>query len=451
MLKKTRHFDDKFQTDIKSIAVYNHRIIGSYVIKEDGDYITDIDVNQFVYYNPGLFPIITRQITNSKYHNFLFLYVNCGYEKHVEVPWSIDERGSCSFSLLKSIQWAKNLQEKIYGEKITKYINNVLNGPKLYIANLIRIEEMLKEKFNLKWSLDDIKTRYKIVNGEKYDFIEMAKKKNPVIKYVYNYNNNFCQVDVGLVDKKYSYYRYSLYQYYVQDWYKIFKLYRWKVKESFRPEYKKISNKIENISVLRARLEILQRITKTIGKRFPNLELHWNNFKSLLKRNNLTYSQTLDKELKKNLDRALYKQFKLLYNNLPKKILHQMTFDLYRGMQAQIPRKREELLESTEECPFFAISVDNFHKIVSLGLKINYNITKLTECLLSVSEKFKMPLEDVINEMSINNNTYLEIEADTVKVYQKKELKYSENLSELKRLQLFTLFSQPLSNDQTDL
>jgi hypothetical protein len=244
MIIKTKEFDELLSKNIRKLYI-NKRfpfvLKGSYLIKENGEYIYDIDYTANVRYTKELFTKIIPSKLSKPDSSFIFGKFVCGVQEYYTPPWLID------FNLLtyhNAIVWIKFMIQQISDKKYKDQFIKVLNQDSLKLSDLKELEEIAYKIGGIHWSIEDMKKGEKIVGRKRYFLIDQVSLDVPVLEMIYMYQNDFCLVDIGLVDNDVKRPECKFCKFYCREWYKIAKSLRWKVLSSFQPEYLSVMREI---------------------------------------------------------------------------------------------------------------------------------------------------------------------------------------------------------------
>ena len=236
MITKSFLFDTEFKQNMSWLKLHTKNILymkGSYTRKPYGSIITDIDISSNVYYNDKLGEVVYNMIIRNtiKKSPFKFLFMVLGQLEKYDVPWTIDEDGSCDYNQEKVRLWLDKIEkDKILPPDKLTYIKNKLENEYIKISDLLDVEETIKPFQDITWSAIDIKNGFKVSNDKKYFLLEEIKKKIPILEFTYNYNNQYIPIDLALVDKKYKLpIKGKIKYYYSMNWYRILKSLTWKL------------------------------------------------------------------------------------------------------------------------------------------------------------------------------------------------------------------------------
>lgn len=462
MIIKTTNFDQQLNDDIKNLYINRKNpffIKGSYKIKPFNSYISDIDFQVSVYYNEGLLNRIYIILNYIKRTNkFFFIHINAGMYTEFKLPWKIDEDGGCKFKLKKTKKWFVDFKNKsLVPDNISKYIEDKLNKNYLRLRDLIDIENVLLPYSQIIWKQEDIRKGYKEVRNNRYILLDIMKTETPVLEFVYHYKdeeqNGFCLIDIGLVDKKYkSEPTQKMYKYYTEDWYKILKTYRWKLKEEEKQEYFDVMKNIELLIALKYQVEMLIKLKYYTILTQDNINIITRNLVKHLKSNGIVYNNDNDakNELENKINKYLEKYVE--YFRIKLKSEYQTEYLLWynRGLESQIPTTIEELKLRKKrgiECPFFILDWDAYKIVSELSLRILFNVETMIDCFLQVSKEMDKSINEIIETVGKNNLSLNILEKEKIILYDDNnkigEYLYSEFI--LKKLQTYVLIFKELN------
>ena len=268
MIIKTPEFAKKFNRDLSWIVINKNRPLkfkGSYILKNYGDIITDIDIDCMVKFNNKLLNILVNIInkTQNPQNPFTFLQLNLGYYKEFRFPWIIDNRGGCQYNLDKTREWYENLKKNnLLPLEVINSLHKQLFEDKLNLKILLGIEKQLYSYSKIIWNVNDILRGYKIFKGTSYFLLDELKNENFILEYLYKYNNNYVSVDFALRDKdiKIDSIKKVMNSFYTQDLYQILKKFKWKLKDNDRIEFVGTLKKFELLIALIYQVNIIFKI-----------------------------------------------------------------------------------------------------------------------------------------------------------------------------------------------
>lgn len=393
---------------------------GSYFFKPDGSFVTDIDYTANVKYNDGLINVINVIIDKVKrYNNFIFINFSCGVYKDFILPWKI-KGTSCEFNYDKTIEWYNNIKTKnILSVETQKFIEDILFKDNLSIKELIEIDKELEKYYDIKWYTEDLKRGYivdKYDNVTRYDFLETLKTNVGVVKFLFIYyqedgGKDYIPIDLGLVDDLYFQNKELITSFYIEDWYKIFKGYKWIIDERYKEEYIKSFVKLDYQNSLLNRLKMLKRIKQSnllTDRDFKILEQkiikETKDPRSGLdqKINNISAVISI---LSKNIIKNLKEDVLFFKDKLTQKdeiIKQNMFYD--RVMYANIPIQIEELKQRTEKginCPFYQIDGIEYDFLYKASLDFLLNPIEVINCFIQIANEHNIQIKNIINTEKI--------------------------------------------------
>lgn len=373
MIKKTEEFDIKLHNDFFWININRNKSLkvkGSYKIKKNGDILSDIDIQCNVYFNEKLLQILYNVINKNKSKNspFTFIHLIVGKYKEFILPWILDNEGECYYNVEKTKDWVSTIKkEKLVPELIIKYIEEKLFSSNITISNLIDIEYKLYLYSDILWEQTDILKGYKDVRGIRYNLLDEIKTEIPVMEFIYKYENEYINIDFALFDHNFIIIpENKLYPYYTNNFYKIMKVFRWKLKPEYKEEYFLTMKKSEELISIKYQIDTIQNIllhnSKRYGQNKINMDLLLNKMYNNLYINLINIgiekkSLSLD-EISDELDEKINVIFKdNIYYYLDKLINKEDSIQIIKkiliGKKAQKPISQQQLLESKNSCPFF--------------------------------------------------------------------------------------------------
>jgi len=272
MITKSLEFDEKLKCDLQWVNINKNKepkMKGSYKIKENGDILSDIDIEINVYFNQNLLKIIHNIIIKNKNNSSPFTFIHLIVGKYIEfkLPWILDNEGGIYYDQEKTKQWFFNIKELV-PVKLSDCIEKKIFSSEISIKELIDIENSLFEYSNILWEQNDILKGYKYVRGILYNLLDEMKLEIPVMEYVYCYNNQYINVDVALYDRRYKVEPYGkMYKYYTNNSYKIMKIFRWKIDPLYKEEYFDTMKKVEVFVSLKYQINTIEKILLHHSKR----------------------------------------------------------------------------------------------------------------------------------------------------------------------------------------
>jgi len=453
MIIKTEEFMKKLGDDLHWITINRNLPFmwkGSLKLKDYGDVITDADFQTCVYYNRNLLEIVSSVLRKNRSSNSPFTFINMSVGRYIgyEVPWSIDDRGGCQFDPERAKRWFKWFRSQNSVSFVTlKYIEPKLRGD-MTIKDLIDIENALHPYAEIIWSEEDIRRGFVIRNGIKYFLLQEMKTETPVLEYLYEYQNSYVGIDVGLVDKNYKVPPVgAMYRFYIQNWYKVLKSMRWKLEDRYSGEYFTEMNKINTLSALKYQVELILKIQK--GNILPR-----NQFVRL-------YNQTLDELKKVGIElsgRGLMQVSHLLYERINEELKSNVMYfaerlvdentrskiilRLKRGAAAQIPSSQEKMRKRHAngiQCPFFPTDMEEYEKLLELSQRIDMNPDHVVNCFSEAAIKLGKQVHEIVNEIVKDNGLSVREEGDDIVLYHQNAVKGRYALGDKSKLQAYVL------------
>ena len=394
MIIKTPSFNDNLLSDFKQLSINKDSPImihGSYKIKDNGSYITDIDIQTNVRYNQTLINILVYKIERSS--SFIFIYMNFGIKKEFILPWKIYNNGDCDYDPDKVKTWYKTFKNKrLVPVDINTFIENKLFSDTISIRNLIDVENKLHNYSEIHWSLNDIKRGYITILNTKYVLLEMMKNDPPVVvlEFLYKTDNDFCLVDYALVDNKYKFrIEDEMYKYYTQDWYKIMKLFRWKIKRKYQPEYFEIMKKLDHILAIESRINLLEKVYKyklTTKEEFINIE---NEVQEHLLKLNIKFDTEIRRKINNKVNNYLEKYIDHFKSKLNDNFADEFSLRFQRGLDSQLLLSKEIIslrFRYGIKCPFFLLDMNDYKQFFEISKKFSLSFKTVVDCFIKISD-----------------------------------------------------------------
>ena len=275
MIIKNIEFDKQLYYDLQWININKNKplkIKGSYIVKKYGDILSDIDIQANIYFTPSLLKVLYNIIKKNSCDRspFTFIHLIVGKYKEFNLPWKIDNDCEYYYNIEKTKQWFLSLQrQQLVPILLLKFIYIKLFSTKIKISNLIDVEKALYIYSGILWEKQDILNGYKYVRGIRYILLEEMKYETPVIEYLYSYKDTYINIDFALVDRMFiSTPTDKSYAYYTNDFYKIMKTFRWKLKPQYKQEYLNTMKKVEVFIAIKYKINTIQTILSHHSKRY---------------------------------------------------------------------------------------------------------------------------------------------------------------------------------------
>lgn len=449
MLIKTREFDEAFKKDSKQIAINQRpfREMGSYKVKKFGEPITDIDLTAIVHFDEKLLQIISRVIRRTTEGNkFLFIHMSCGTRIEFELPWTIDNNGGCQFNLEKAYSWYNSFSaQKLVPVQILEYIRKKLFRKYLSIRDLIDIEKVLHPYGEIIWLEQDIQKGSQTINGVVYNLLDIMKTETPVLEYIYRYNNEIVAIDVGLLDFKNRSSANWLYSYYTDDWYRILKTYRWKLKEKYKSEYFKVMAKITHLIIIKYQLELYKKLRKYHKALADNL---LKDIQTNLRTAKLEYKKGMDLRIYKMINNYLSKYVNYFYERLDEKHKDELFIYNKRGFEGQIYSSTDLIKEREQRgatCPFFSTDINEYQQLVKLSSRIMIDVDTVVDCVVKTATNMNISIKNVISELGQNTLSLAE-DGENIILYDRGVIVKKYTMDNKKILQTAVLVKRAMAN-----
>jgi hypothetical protein len=460
MIIKTEELERQLEENLFLITPdKKHPLVlkGSYKFRPMQSLVTDIDYTGYVKYNEKLRTIAIETMLRriKKSGRFIFMDFSCGVYKDFAIPWKIIGTG-CEFDYDKTIEWYNNLKQKKLMKKETEdFIENRLFKDTLSIKELIEIERELEPYYDIKWSETEIFNGYKIDiydKTTKYEFLDTLKNNIGVLKFLFVYfdyenkRDDYIMIDVRLIDyviEESS----SLPAYYTEDWYKIFKGYKWKVKEEYKEEYTNALLKVDYQNALLNRLKMLKKINKynlLSQKQKSNIEFVIReelfneksglNLEQLQKLNISQIISTINKKINDSLENDV-NYFRNKIKN--EDILKQDMFFDRAIIYAKTPVSIREIQKRTTKgikCPFFDIDDNEYDFLYKQSFDFLLNPVDVINCFIKIANENDILIKDMVN---INNQPKIILKIDEnnpeiIEIYVREYRKYYNKYREEK-------------------
>lgn len=429
MIIKSKELDEQLEKSLWQITPSKNfplRIKGSYKFKPYGSYVTDIDYTADVKYNEKLLNIAIPNILNriQQNNNFIFMDFSCGVYKDFILPWKIFGTG-CEFDYDKTIEWYNNLKEKkILKPETENFIEDRLFKDSLSIKDLIEIRSELEPYFDIKWSMNDLYNGYVIDKYDKttrYEFLDMIVKFLGVLKVLFVYydiqNNSidYIPLDVRFMDYEVGMSDFEVEQlaplpHYTENWYKIFKLYKWYILPEYLDEYIKKVLEIDYQNALLNRLKILKKIktNNLLAPKYLNdylmiISKELNDYKSGITSEQLkNYSlpeliSLINKNINKSLEKdVVYFKDKIIEDEKLKQNMYSTRVFLY----SMNPTSITDIIKRTRKgikCPFYDIDSIEYDFLFQRANDLLLDPIKFINCFISVSYEYELLIKDIIN------------------------------------------------------
>jgi hypothetical protein len=213
------------------------------------NYVTDIDIINYTTIKKweDVKPLL---FTTNK--EIVVTYSTCGINEKFVVDWDITNPHD-----LSNINFEK-IQNKILTLYKNKDINDEIKNKwsdyvdSKTLKGLLLLENDMRNKSLIRWTVDELKNEYKIINDKKYDIKELYEKYSDkddkdyraTLHWIWFYKDNIIPIDcsITLIDegtdlKKYTpigikyvqeynmmkFYKYLYIDYFLEDWFSLFR------------------------------------------------------------------------------------------------------------------------------------------------------------------------------------------------------------------------------------
>jgi hypothetical protein len=449
MLIKTEVFDRVLNSELYQITINKNQPLikrGSYKIKPIGSVITDIDLAQFVYANPGLIARL-NQILDSlpRKGTFIFTRLHCGMYSDFTPPWSVDGKGSCVYDPKQAQEWYRQLRGKnVMDEKSYKSIENKLFSSDMTIKDLLEIKQIIRPFSEILWDREDIRKGYKVFLGQKYNLIDLMQKGHvTVLRYLYKYGHEYVSIDFGLVDKKYIKEPSILHEYYRGNIYKIFKSYKWYLQKEYFDQYLNVMKDLENFTGLLNRVKLISTVVRY--KILPEREINYliddaaKQAKILGMKYSLEITSQTEKALNARIQEIVQSNRKYFRERIQDRFKKEvMSYEL-RSAEAIIPVSQKLIATRVKQgmsCPFFQVDLSDFQYLVKLSERTLINPVNMLNCVSMAAKTFDIDVSLLIKTVFDQNEFYLKEVGDEILLEEKGKVIEKVPKNKIKKLQL---------------
>lgn len=489
MLIKTPEFVEKFLYDLRSIIFFSKsyniqlgeelknvkneddlnkllsekgkfksvNFVGSFSTKKYGEILSDIDLMQIVrHFNAdNIKRLVDMTMKNSP---FKFVRFYCGTKKELRLPWKLDDKGDCLFSLENTYGWLRSVKKYLPETSYKKIADILETSDSLSINDLVKVEDLIKIHLSLSWSKADVQRGFKIENDVRYELLDVLESANSkiVVKFLYVYENEkdkvntspeYCLIDCSL--NKAGSDILSLYTYYTDDNRLRFKSIKYYLSPEVRDNYREdIKKHLGYLTSLASRLEMILKIKRyneenklVSSDQYKNLLLDLMKF---AKKHGHTLDKTIannDEILKNMTDERfdfLYKKYRPL---IKPHIEGKLLFYELRGQEAQI-RIPKNILEEREKngsmCPFFTITGNELKKLIQLAYKGKIEAKQLLDCVYKVAHEQKIEPSNVVSYLCDRKFTIYENDDSTYRIQEEDNI--VKNKLSLRKAKVYILF-----------
>lgn len=437
--------------------------VGSFISKKYDEIISDIDIIQYIRYNNYNYKRLSEIISNTSKEgsNIRFIRFYCGLKQNLLLPWKIDDKGNCNFSLENTYKWLTYIEKDIPKDVYTQIYKILKTQETLSLRDLIIVEEIIKQYTNISWSEKDIKNGFKIEKGIKYDLLEMLKTSQTknVIKFLYIYNNKndkintkteYCLLDCSLNQNRSDII--NFYSYYLNNKKSKFKGLKFHLPENIKDKYREsIISNIGYLTSLASRLELILKIQKYNKS---NMLISEDELKRLTKdvmnfasQHKYTFQKNFSiAENQKILENTIIEKFDYLYKQYRPLVKESNIKNLFlyelRGEEGSLQIHKDILQQRIDKgvsCPFFTLFGDDIKTIINISIKAKIEPKELLNCVYTVANEMKIEPLNVVELFSKNNLSIHENIENTSFNIKDNEQTLKDNLT-FKQAQYYILF-----------
>ena len=235
-----------------------------------------------------------------------------------------------------------------------------------------------------------------------------------------------------------------MYEYYKDNKYKIFKSYKWYLKDEYRGEFANVIKSIERISGLLNRIELFKNVSRFKVLKPEDRKYLLKDCVRECKIHELEFTEeNMDKivrKLSKKIERVSRDQIPIFRKKLKERFEPMLVSYEMKSRIAERVISREELEKNIEygfKCPFFTILNEDFSYTYNICKRTGLDYEKMIECVKKVSESFEIPITLVVNSIFSKNEWRVERDGDKFVVMD--GVKMLKRFSEIKKAQRYVL------------
>ena len=437
MIIKDQWLEDQLRASVSQITINNsQKIEGSYKFKPYGSFVSDIDYT--VYSKTDINLINSMQRIIRKKNRFIFIHLSCGTYPEFIPPWRITDTG-CDFNYIQAVEWYQSIKSKFEPET-RLFIEDKLFRRSMTIKDIIEIDFELEKYSDIKWTETDIINGYKTDKYDtsiRYGLLDTLRRNHPVLKFLFIYSGqnqevDYIPVDIGILEPNKK--RIGIIQkcnsFYTENWYKIFKSLKWKIKSEYKSRYLMALSKIDYQNALLNRLKMLKRIIKQqlisqdrIDDLQSKIEAEIANPLSEINEPDLSL-ESLIKVVEKNISQTIEGDAKYFIDKLKNPtdvVLKNMYFD--RALvYATIPVSIKNLLERSAKgirCPFFEVDDQEYNFLYQISIDFLLEPIQTINCFIQVANESGLLVKDII-DIQTETNIFLKLIDNKVELYKRK-------------------------------
>ena len=265
--------------------------------------------------------------------------------------------------------------------------------------------------------------------------LNTLRKHHPVLKFLFIYSGknevDYIPVDIGILDPNKR--RIGIIQkcnsFYTENWYKIFKSLKWKIKSEYKSRYLLALEKIDYQNALLNRLKMLKRIIKLQLISQGNIEYLQSKIESEIANpasgiNEPELSlEALIKVVEKNISQSIEGDAKYFIDKLKNPtdiVLKNMYFD--RALiYGTIPVSIKNLLERSAKgirCPFFEVDDQEYNFLYQVSVDLLLEPIKAINCFIQVANQSESLVKDIV-DINTKTNIFLKLVENKVELYKR--------------------------------
>lgn len=446
MIIKDKQLDDQLSASVSQITINSsQKIEGSYKFKPNGSFVSDIDYTVYSHADINLINSIKRIIRRK--NRFIFIHLSCGTYPQFVPPWKITDTG-CDFNYIEAVEWYQNIKAK-FEHETREIIEGKLFSKTLTIRDIIEIDFELEKYSDIKWTESDIMNGYKTDKYDtsiRYSLLNTLRNYHPVLKFLFIYDIglrppvrdipyerriDYIPVDIGILkpgDERGVIQKCN--PFYTENWYRIFKSLKWKIKSEYKNQYLMALSKIDYQNALVNRLKMLKRIInlqlinhQDIIELQSKIDAEIANPLSGITDPDLNL-ETLIKQVERNISLTIEGDTKYFMNKLKKQsdvVLKNMYYD--RALiYASIPVSIKNLMKRSAKgirCPFFDVDDREYNFLYKFSVDLLLEPIKVINCLIQVANEENLLVKDIV-DIDTETNIFLNEVDDKIVLYKRR-------------------------------